>query len=238
MSIYVELAEFDTLRERNLRKTLTHLHRSGATISYHQLQGFLFAMACSPEPLKPSEWFDLIWVTDEPQFDSEVEARDFYRSVVALSYHVAMMARQHRYLPFPSSFDERWLEPLAEWCEGLLAGHQYLEDLWMITLDDLDDQGFIDDIDVVLNLAATLAEQEEPQQLSLNGELEISASHFPEVYDLLWKTLATYSTVGSLWAEHSWEFDAEQLFLALEPVSRESLCPCGSGAIFAKCCLH
>lgn len=238
MSIYVELTQFDKQRERNLRDRLDSLHHSGDALSYYQLHGLLFAMACSPEPIKPSEWFDLIWLNDEPQFENDLDARAFYRSVVDLSNHIGEMARQRRFLPFAARYDERWLGELSHWCEGLLIGHQYLEDLWMISLDDLDDQSFVDEIDAALNLATTFADRDEDLQLSFDQGLEATRDHLPEAYDLLWKVLATYATVGSLWAENVWHWDAEQLFLALEPVPRESLCPCGSGLIFAKCCLH
>lgn len=238
MSIYVELIQFDKQRERNLRDHLDRLFHSGDAISFYHLQGLLFAMACSPEPIKPSEWLDLIWLNDEPQFESEEEARTFYRSVVSLADHIAEMARQRRFLPFSPRYDERWLAELGQWCEGLLLGHQYLEDLWMISLDDLDDQSFIDEIEAALNLAATFADQDQSVQLSIDQDVELTRQQLPEAYDLLWKVLSTYATVGSLWAEHSWEVDAEQLFLALEPVPRESPCPCGSGLEFARCCLH
>lgn len=238
MSIYVELTQFDKQRERSLRDKLDSLHHSGDAISYYQLQGLLFAVACSPETIKPSEWFDLIWLNDEPQFENEADARSFYRCVVSLANHIAEMARQRRFLPFSPRYDERWLDELGHWCEGLLIGHQYLEDLWSITLDDLDDQSFVDEIEATLSLAASFADQDESSQLSFGEEMELSHSRQADAYDLLWKVLATYATVGSLWAEHAWQWDAEQLFLALEPVPRESLCPCGSGVIFARCCLH
>lgn len=238
MSIYVELTQFDKQRERNLRDKLDSLHHSGDAISFYHLQGLLFAVACSPETIKPSEWFDLIWLNDEPQFENEADARAFYRSVVALANHIAEMARQRRFLPFSARFDERWLEELSQWCEGLLIGHQYLEDLWAITLDDLDDQSFIDEIEAALNLATSFVDQDDTFQMSFDQEMDMDEHHLSEAYDLLWKVLATYATVGSLWAEHAWQWDAEQLFLALEPVPRESLCPCGSGVIFARCCLH
>lgn len=238
MSIYVELTQFDKQRERSLRDQLDRLHHTGDAVSFHQLQGILFAMACSPEPIKPSEWFDLIWLNDEPQFENEKDARSFYRAVVALANHIAEMARQRRFLPFSARFDQRWREELGDWCEGLLIGHQYLEDLWAITLDDLDDQSFIDEVEAALNLASSFAERDESSQLSFDQDMAHTSDYLPDAYDLLWKVLATYATVGSLWAEHSWQWDAEQLFLALEPVPRESLCPCGSGVIFARCCLH
>ncbi|MEE8057113.1 MAG: UPF0149 family protein [Pseudomonadales bacterium] len=234
----VELTEFDKERERILRKSISQLRHNEAVLSYYQLQGLLFAMACSPEPIKPAEWFDLIWLNDEPQFDDESEAKDFYKLVVALADHIAEMVRQRRVLPFSPRYTERWQGELAQWCEGLLMGHQYLEDLWLIAIDDLDDPSLSDEIEVTLSLAATFADLVDAKQLSFEEGMELTDEHLPEAYDLFWRVLGLYATVGSIWAESSWDFDAEQMFLALEPVDRAEPCPCGSGQVFAKCCLH
>lgn len=221
-----------------MRENISQLQSNDALLSYYQLQGLLFAIACSPEDIKPSEWFDLIWLSDEPQFDSEDEARQFYRQVVALSEHIADMARQRRFLPFSARYSERWQQQLAEWCEGLLMGHQYLEDLWLIATDDLNDQTINNEVEASLSLAATFADLVSAKQLSFEQGMELTDDYLPEAYELFWKVLGTYATAGSLWAEGGWDVDAEQLFLALEPVAADSLCPCGSGLVFAKCCLH
>ena len=229
---------FDKEQDRLLRERIEQLHKAEAAISYYQLQGLLFAMACSPEKIKPSEWFELLWLNDEPQFEETDDARQFYKQVVALSEHIGEMARQRRFLPFSARYSERWHEELSQWCEGLLLGHNYLEDLWLLSLEDLDDQSLWDEVDASLSLAATFADVLEARQLSFEQGMELTEEHLPEAYDVFWKVLASYASVGRIWAESTWEFDAEQLFLALEPVSAEALCPCGSGQIFAKCCLH
>ncbi len=238
MTVLVNVIDFDKNREQRLRKQLEELHSQEAVLSYYQLQGFLFSIACSPEQIRPSEWFDLIWLSDDPQFDDEKDARDFFRTVVALSEHIADMARQRRFLPFSASYSERWLSELSEWCDGMLIGHQYLEDLWLITLDDLDDQTFIEEVDAALGLASTFYEMASDKQLSFDEELALTDDHLPDAYELFWKVLGTYATIGRIWAENTWEMDSEQLFLALESVPKDELCPCGSGLIFAKCCLH
>ena len=234
----MEFTTFDKEQEQDLRDSVAQLQRREAVLSYHQLQGLLFAIACSPEPIRPSEWFDLIWLNDEPQFDSEDDARRFYKQVVALAEHIAEMTRQRRFLPFSARYSERWQQQLAEWSEGMLLGHQYLDDLWLIAMEDLDDQNVCEEVDAALSLAATFADIISAKQLSFEEGLELTDEHLPEAYDLFWKVLATYATVGSIWAEGAWAFDAEQLFLALEPVPHDELCPCGSGQVFAKCCLH
>jgi yecA family protein len=234
----MEVANFDTESERLLQETISQLRSNEAVLTYYQLQGLLFAIACSPEVIKPSEWFELIWLDDEPQFDDEFDARTFYRQVVALADHIAEMIQQRRFLPFSASYSECWQSQFSQWCEGLLLGHHYLEDLWLIAMEDLGDQIVGDDIDTVLGLANTFADRVSAKQLSFEQGMELADEHLPEAYEVFCKVLGTYATVGSLWGELGWDYDAEQMFLALESVARDDLCPCGSGQVFSKCCLH
>ncbi len=221
-----------------MRDTISRLQLDDAVISYYQLYGFLFALACAPESVRPAEWFDLIWLDDEPQFDHEEDATQFYKMVVALAEHVSQLTNQHRFLPFSVNYSDRWQVELAQWCEGMLMGHMYLEDLWYIALEDIEAPSLTEEVETVLNLATTFADLEDAKQLSFEGGMALTDEHLPEAYELFWKALAAYACVASLWNDVKYEVDAEQLFLALEPVPRENLCPCGSGLIFAKCCLH
>lgn len=232
------MTKFDKDSERILRETISELQRNDAVVGYYELQGLLFAIACSPEPIKPSEWFELIWLDDEPQFDDEVNARAFYKSVVALADHIAGMARQRRFLPFSARYSERWQLQLSQWCDGMLMGHYYLEELWLIAVDDLDEQAIGGGVDAVLSLATTFADWDGARQLSFEEGMELTDEHLPQAYEMFWRALGTYAGVAELWRAVSWDFDAEQMFLALEPVPHGELCPCGSGLVFAKCCLH
>lgn len=231
-------SSFDRHQQQILQERLQVLQGREAVLSYHQLQGFLFAIACSPEPIKPSEWFDLIWLDDEPQFENEDEARSFFRLVVALADHIANMTRQRRFLPFSARYSERWRVELGEWCDGLLLGHHYLEDLWMIAMDDVNDQALIDDIEASLGLATTFSDLNDTSQLSFGDSMELGDQYLAEAYGMFWKVLSTYATLGSIWSDGEWDYNTEQLFLALEPVGHDDICPCGSGEVFAKCCLH
>lgn len=235
---FVEFMSFDKDGERVLRATIERLHGEEAMLSYYQLHGLLLALACSPEAIKPAEWFEMIWLNDEPQFDSEEEAKSFFKSVVSLFHQIQEMSQQHRFLPFSANYSERWQPELAQWCEGLLMGHQYLEDLWLIAIEDLDDASLTEEVEVTLSLAATFADFEDAKQMSLEQDLSLGDEHLPEAYQLFWKVLAGYACVASLWGESHWEADTEQMFLSLESVPRDQQCPCGSGEVFAKCCLH
>lgn len=221
-----------------MRDTISQLQLDDAVLSYYQLYGFLFALACAPESIRPTEWFELIWLDDEPQFDREEDATRFYKMVIALAEHISQLTNQHRFLPFSVNYSDRWQEELAQWCEGMLMGHMYLEDLWYIALEDIEAPSLTEDVETVLNLASTFADLEDAKQLSFEGGMALTDEHLPEAYELFWKALAAYACVGSLWSDVKYEVDAEQLFLALGPVPRNSMCPCGSGLIFSKCCLH
>lgn len=224
--------------ERDLRAALVRLHENDAVLSYYQLYGFLFAMACAPETIKPSEWFELIWLDDEPQFDSSEEARGFYQLVVALADYIEQSAEVNQQLPFNSDYSDHWQSELAQWCDGLLMGHMYLEELWDIALHDLSDADTAKEVDIVLNLASTFADLDDARQLSFEEGMDLTDDHLPEAYELLRKVLTVYAAVAGQWDEIKWEMNSEQMFLALEPVPRDTLCPCGSGIVFAKCCLH
>lgn len=45
---------------RLLAEFLDHPDRPDGTLRFHELQGFLFAIACSPETIAPSEWLPIV----------------------------------------------------------------------------------------------------------------------------------------------------------------------------------
>lgn len=231
-------AFFDHDKERLLLQYLVRLRANESVLNYFQLQGLFFAMACSPERIKPSEWFDLIWLSDEPQFDDEHEAKDFLGLLIALYDYIEASASQRRYLPFEANYSIEFQHQLAEWTDGFLMGHQYLEDLWFVALDDLDDEDLIESIDRALALAIMFSDYAGKEQMVLEADLELNEHQLADAYGSLWQALSIYSRVGPLWLAGHWEYDAEQMFLALESVPRDQSCPCGSGLPFSRCCLH
>ena len=229
---------FDKTRERTLLDYLQRLQHNDAVLGYYQLQGLLFAMACSPETISDAEWFELIWLDDDPQFDEESDARDFYRLAVSLSTSVKETIRSQAYNPFGSHYSSQWQAELSQWCDGFLLGHQYLEDLWVFAIDTLNDQLIADDVNAVLSLATTFADLEYAQQLSFEEGIALTDDYLPEAFSMFWQVMDSYAGVSEQVKETNNRFDSEQLFLALEPVGRDDPCPCGSGEVFGKCCLH
>ena len=222
---------FEKRREQALLTYLDRLVRRDAALSYYQIQGLLFAMACSPESVRSAEWFELIWLSDDPQFEDAGDANAFFQLLVDLSRYINDEARGARYRPGLDAQGRVSEAALAEWCDGFLLGHQYLEELWLVALDDLDNERLYDRIDETLDCAAAFAAG------------EFHADRVPEetlltVYLQFQELLGSYHSVHADWAksEHSWSVHA--LYAELEPVGRDEACPCGSGRPFGQCCLH
>lgn len=231
-------SSFKLESQNQLRQQIQRLYRAGATFSYPQLEGFLFAILCSPEEVEMAEWFELIWLTDEPQFEEEAEAKAFYRLLGDYGEHLNQRIEAGECLPFAESYDESWQQELGQWCDGFLIGHQYLEELWVLALGDLAQSELADAVDATLNLATTFADLFSAKQLSMEDGIEFGDRELTEAYGVFGQVLAVYADTGRMWGELIGERDSEQLFELLESVPADHPCPCGSGLPFAKCCLH
>lgn len=227
------MLNFAKHNEQALLNFLTHLSRRDAVLDYHQIQGLLYAMACSPEPIKPSEWFELIWLSDEPQFDDANEAKTFYQLLIELSQGIGEAARQERYRPAIDAGGVCSAAALAGWCDGFLTGHQYLENLWVVALDALDDDSLYEQVAATLDWAAAFISGDVVDWADEEHDdgLAAAALQFQQL-------LGEYYAVHNQWQAGEGHWDAEQSFAAMQAVGREDICPCGSGRVFERCCLH
>jgi len=227
------MLNFAKHNEQALLRFLNHLSQRDAVLDYQQIQGLLYAMVCSPEPIKPAEWFELIWLSDEPQFDDAAEAKAFYQLLIELSQGIDEAARQERYRPAVGEGGACSVAALAGWCDGFLIGHQYLENLWLVALDDLNDDNLYEQVAATLDWAAAFVEGDIVDWASEDNDDSLVAAYlqFQQLLD-------EYYAVHRQWFAGDWRWNVEQSFAAMQAVGREEPCPCGSGRTFAQCCLH
>lgn len=227
------MLNFEKQREQALLNYLNYLGNRDAVLSYHQIQGLLYAMACSPEPIKPAEWFELIWLSDAPHFDDAGEAKAFFDLLVELARHIGDLARRAIYRPGMDGSGALSAAALADWCDGFLMGHQYLENLWAIALDDLGDDQLSDRVEAALDWAVSFADGDlaEWSTDEADDNLMTLQLQFQQL-------LAGYHTVHELWYESARHGDVTQVFESMQAVGRNEPCPCGSGRSFGRCCLH
>ena len=68
----------------SLRDFLIHPSRPAGTFTYHELQGFLFAVASSPQLVEPSQWLAAIFNDQEANYASLAEAQHVVHEIMAL----------------------------------------------------------------------------------------------------------------------------------------------------------
>jgi len=190
-------------------------------------------MVCSPEPIKPSEWFELIWLNDDPQFEDAARAKSFYQLLVGLFGSLAEEVRRDRYRPGIIAGEQCTPQALADWCDGFLMGHHYLEELWEVALDDLNDEHVFEQIDTALDWACAFVEGDSADWAADDRD-DIWLAEYLRFQQLL----EDYRTVHTRWRRGEWQFDIAQTFASMQPLGRDELCLCGSGKPFRQCCLH
>jgi uncharacterized protein len=126
-----------------LRAFLADSARPPATLKYHELQGFLFAVASAPELIQPSEWIPAIFDGEEAGFASREEAEVAIRDITAVYNDINQsILDEQPMLPSDCAVADQPLDnfgadaPLACWARGFAVGHEWLEDLWDVDLPD------------------------------------------------------------------------------------------------------
>jgi len=217
-----------------LRAFLEDSRRPAGTLRYHELQGFLFAVASAPELVMPSEWIPAIFDDQKPEYESVDEATTVISELMALYNAINAAVREHRpALPSDCRFRDDVLAnlddnaPIALWSRGFVQGHQWLEDSWdPYVPEELDD----DLAAMLMTLSffssraiaeAFCTETKEPDLTKLATTLE---RMFPQA-------MAEYAGLGESIQEAISEADARGA-----KVGRNDPCPCGSGRKYKKCC--
>jgi uncharacterized protein len=224
-----------------LKKFLNDAARPTGTLSYHELQGFLFAIASAPELIRPSEWMPLVFGGAEAGYASLDEAKRMIGELMSL-YNVvnASVSAETAELPPDCGFRDDVLAnldedaPIAQWSRGFMQGHQWLDELWESYVPEALDEQF----------AATLL------TLSFFASRDIAEAFRKEsASDQSLRTLATTvrrvfrgavaehahlgRSISRVLAEHA---AAERTPRRVAKTGRNDPCPCGSGRKYKKCC--
>jgi uncharacterized protein len=112
-------------------------------LGYCQLAGFLFAVACSPELVAPSEWLPIVLGEDMDALDLEADLDAVLALVTRLHNHINFQVLEGSPSP-PAGVEERAElmdnfaadAPLAQWASGFSHGQNWLADTWDAYLDE------------------------------------------------------------------------------------------------------
>jgi yecA family protein len=110
--------------------------RPTGTLRFHELQGFLFTIASSPETIPTSDWLPMISDEQDFSFGSESEAQQILNAIMALYNEVNTGVRKRsenlpRACSFAANLDASFGKDssICQWSRGFLVGHDWLADV-------------------------------------------------------------------------------------------------------------
>ena len=120
-----------------LKTFLVSPQRPDGTLCFHELQGFLFAVASCPEMVQPSDWLPIISDDEDIGFNDQSEAERILSVIMTLYNQVntAVLDRSYKMPPgckFQKELEANFEEEAAisQWSRGFTLGHDWLADVW------------------------------------------------------------------------------------------------------------
>jgi uncharacterized protein len=230
-----------------LTEFLASPDRPEGTLTFHEFQGFIFAIAAAPEIIPPSEWLPLIFNAQDARYASRDEAQAMLGRIMSLYNETNdAVLEPTGDMPAGCEFRDEVLSnldedaPVSQWSRGFAYGHGWLEELWNEYVPEALDEDFgatmmALSFFVSRELAdAYLAEFAATDDSTPAPSLVEIAETFREVFP---EALREYALVGRSIFEVHRAADAD----AREPVrstkvGRNKPCPCGSGKKYKRCC--
>jgi len=231
----------------DLVRFLGDASRPAEAFTFHELQGFLFAIASSPETVPPSEWLPMIGNDESLNFADEAEAGKILGLVMHLynEINLAVLERRNA-MPHDCAFhDDLWANfdddaSISQWSRGFSVGHDWLSEVWEEHLfgelaDECSATLMVLSFFSSKELAQAYFEEFAPRKKGAKG------TTFDEfvgaVRDLFPDSLASYANLG----RSIFEAVAERSTRRQEParsskVGRNAPCPCDSGRKHKNCC--
>ena len=221
-----------------LRAFLEDSRRPAGTLRYHELQGFLFAVASSPELVEPSEWMPIVYGDVQPEYASIDEARVVIGELMALYNAVnSAIVTGRGALPPDCTFRNELLEnldaasPVSQWSRGFLQGHQWLEDVWDAYVpSELDDE-----FAAMLMTLSFFASKDIAEAFCAETEAKNLAELAATIKRMLPTAAAEYAHLGR--TIHQVVHESEPAAQSRNAkIGRNEPCPCGSGRKYKRCC--
>jgi uncharacterized protein len=223
-----------------LKSFLQHPGRPAGTLRYHELQGFLFAVASVPELVRPSEWMPIVFGDRDAGYLSLDEARTILGELMALYNSVnAAVAADHATLPADCRFRREAqanlddAAPIAEWSRGFMRGHQWLEESWEPYVPaDFDDEFAA----ILLTLSFFASRDVADAFRAETGQTDLAAMS-KTIRRVFPNAVAEYARLGRSIHRVLMENQAAETKPPRSvKVGRNEPCPCRSGRTYKVCC--
>ena len=224
----------------NLALFLDDPSRPSGTLSYHELQGFFFAVATSPELVRPSEWLPIVFGGKEANYASLAEAQRILPALMALYNDVNASVRSAQpglppdcrfHTNVQANFEED--APVSRWSRGFTHGYQWLRNDWDGCVPDEYDHDFST---LIMTLSFFANKTLATAYLREIGTKDVKAAAV-QFRRLFPEALAEFARIARLIQDVLLMPVAEAEPSHPKPkVGRNDPCSCGSGRKYKKCC--
>lgn len=193
-----------------------------------ELDGFLTAIASSPELIEPSEWLAAIWGSEEkmPNWETVTEANRFTELALKLmNYSAVTLATNPDEFEALFIFDEDGNEGskiVVYWCAGYMRAVEMREHLWANLPDN--------EAQFLAQIAMFSSEEHLEIITSLN------ARRIAEFQDNIEPAACE---IYAYWVDQkklNRPSNVIPFIRSGDKVQRNDPCPCGSGKKYKKCC--
>lgn len=214
--------------------------RPSYTLKYHEVQGFLFAVASAPELVKPSEWMPIVFGEQEAGYANLEEAQTVIGGLMALYNSInATVYESRAALPGDCRLRDPVLAnleddaPIAQWSRGFLQGHQWLEESWDAYVPDALDEEFA----AMLMALSFFASKRLAEAYCAETGGRALSEMATAMRDVFPEAMARYAPLGRSIQQIVLEEESRTSQPASsKKIGRNEQCPCGSGRKYKKCC--
>lgn len=230
---------------QDLSRFLNAPERPEGTLNYNEARGFIFAIACSPELIRPSEWLPMIFNDQDADYASMEEAESVLQALIDLSNEVNFsVVRGDIALPDDISMSSPAMKnvgeaaALGQWSRGFFMAHDWLVELWHhYTPEALDEE--LGSSLMVLSFFSS-RELAEAFYRETNHSSGRSLDEFADLLlGMFEAAMRSYAHLGrSIQDALEDEAMPQVPVKKAETIGRNDPCPCGSGKKYKKCCLH
>ena len=215
-----------------LRSFLKHPSRPAGTLVDYELDGFLFAVACAPVLIRPSEWLPIVFGETTPTFESLGEAEAVTAELIA-HYNSINTAVDEACpaLPPGCELQEDLLAnlheaaPISQWSRGFLRGHDWLEEPWAAYVPEALDTTFATMLLTLTFFASTSLAQAYVEELGA-ASLAVVAARMRRAVPV---ALAEYAALGRTIQRVLTTESGPGAPIRAAKIGRNASCPCGSG---------
>ena len=222
---------------------LADARRPQGTFTYHQLQGFLFGVVCSPEMIPPSDWLPVIFDDASANYANEHEASVVMDHIMSLYNELNEAATDGLSelpadctfrVPVEDNLDED--SPMSQWCQGFTAAYHWLENVW----EDYLPESLEDEMGSVLMVLSVFVSRSFAESFVSEGEPADESGGPISLHDYLELAREVFSDAMCSFAD----LGRNELAAGPPPVAapttkkvgRNAPCPCGSGRKYKNCC--